>query len=255
MRRNVTVVLAGMAVVLVAGAGIAAAIGPNSQQAQVGGTDDGSGPARTIQVSASGSAGASPDQTVVRVEVVATGPDAPTARKRLAENVSRMRSALETAGIGDDQVRTLRYDLERDRRERGPRENDGRPALRYRGSHSFEITVSTLDNTGTVIDTAVQNGADSVEDIQFTLSGEQRRTLRQTALENAMDNARTRAETLAAQSGLEITGVHSIRTTERGFRPRVELAAAGDGGGGTSIDTGDVTVGVQVHVTYNATAA
>ncbi|MFC7174243.1 SIMPL domain-containing protein [Haloplanus litoreus] len=70
----------------------------------------------TIQVAGTGSADAEPNQAVVRVSVVAAGSDAATARQRLAANTSRMRTALADAGVGDDRVSTVRYDIYQDRR-------------------------------------------------------------------------------------------------------------------------------------------
>lgn len=208
--------------------------------------------ARTVSVSAAGSAQATPDQVTVRVAVVETGQDAPTVRETLAENVSQMRSALEEIGVSDDQIQTNRYDLSRDfRRPPGP---DEKPQRLYRGEHSFVITVSDLNKTGQIIDTAVANGATNVEDVSFTLSQEERRELRTEALRDGMTNARSQAETLADASELTITGVHSVQTSENAHRIPMEApVAAADGGGGTAVESGPVNVRVQVQVTYNAT--
>lgn len=290
MRQNNAVVAAVALVALVVGAGVTAAVvtaGPDAgvpdrtdgQSANHPGTQQsgqadvqspasesvatatqasshapGQGGARTVSVSASGGAQTSPDQVTVRVAVVATGDDAPTARQRLAENVSQMRSALSDLGVSDDQIQTSRYDLRQDLR-RPPREGE-QPQLQYRGEHSFVITVSDTDMTGQIIDTAVTNGANNVEDVEFTLSEDERRSLRQEALRDAMENARGQAETLASASELTITGVHSVATSEGFHRPYLETAAAGGDGGGapTTVDSGPVGVQVQVQVTYNATA-
>lgn len=205
---------------------------------------------RSISVSAAGSAQTSPDQVTVAVSVVATGSDAPAVRQRLAEDASRMRSALADIGVGDDQVQTDRYDLRRDRRP--PETDQDQP--QYRGEHSFTITVSDTDRTGEIIDTAVTNGADTIDRVQFTLSEDRRRSLRQDALRDAMDNARTQADTLAGESGLTVTGVHTVETAENAYGPRFEAAARpADGGGGTSVDSGPVGVRVQVDVVYEVT--
>jgi uncharacterized protein YggE len=208
--------------------------------------------AQTVSVSASGSAQTTPDQVTVRVAVVETGEDAPTVRENLAENVSQMRSALAEIGVSDDQIQTNRYDLDQDYRR--PPRPDEEPQRQYRGEHSFVITVSDLDKTGQIIDTAVENGATEVEDISFTLSEDERRELRTEALRDGMDNARSQAETLADASELRITGVHSVQTSENVHRIPMEApVAAADGGGGTDVESGPVNVRVQVQVTYNAT--
>lgn len=210
---------------------------------------------RTITVAASGQVQTQPNQAVLRVAVEATGQDASTVRQRLAENVSQMQRALAEMGIESDQITTADYDI-RNQQRFGGREEERPP---FRGRHAFSITLTeTLDQTGKVIVTAVENGATSVDDVRFTLSAETRRELRKEALADAMGNARDQASVIADQSDLSIAGVGSVRTADVGVRPvRFEGAAltGGSGGdGGTAIEGGAVTVTAQVQVAYNATA-
>ncbi|AZH26188.1 SIMPL domain-containing protein [Haloplanus aerogenes] len=212
----------------------------------------------TIRVAGSGSADAEPNQAVVRVAVVAVGPDAATARQRLAENTSRMRTALSEIGIGEDRITTRRYDIYQDRRR--PREEGAEPRVQYRASHDFEITVTDPDRVGEVIDTSVRNGASEINDVSFTLSTERRRQLQQRARSAAMADARAKARALAADANLTVTGVRVIRTTSRGV-PR--YADAGAGGAMTEtpvataappsdLESGPVTVTTTVEVVYEA---
>lgn len=250
MRRDSTILVIAFAALAV-GAGVTAAVGglpagdavqPSTERPE---TDD----ARTVSVGASGTAETSPDQAVVTVAVVTTADTASAARSELAANVSRMRAALTDAGVADDQIRTQRYDISRNYEAR-----DDPTAPAYRAMHAFRITVTDTDRVGAVIDTAVENGATNVDDVRFTLSTETRRELRQQALEDAMANARGQAETLAESGDLTITGVGAISTVERGYGPvAYESAALAAGDAGTTVESGPVSVSVQVQVTYNAT--
>jgi len=212
----------------------------------------------TIRVVGSGSADAEPNQAVVRVAVVAVGADAATARQRLAANTSRMRTALEGIGIGEEQITTRRYDIYQDRRR--PREEGDEPRIQYRASHDFEITVTEPGRVGEVIDTAVRNGASEIDDVSFTLSTDRRRTLEGRARSAAMADARAKARTLAADANLSVTGVRVIRTARSGV-PRA--ADAGAGGAMTEtpvataappsdLESGPVTVTTTVEVVYEA---
>jgi uncharacterized protein YggE len=242
--RNQQRSLAAVAVVLgavVATAGVAGAVAFSSDANGAAESGDG----RTVEVGASGAVEADPDQAVLRVAVVARSPDVAAARQQLADNVSAMRSALADAGVADDQIRTAHYDIGEDHRP----ENRERE---YRAIHAFEITLSDVDRVGPVIDTAVANGADRVDGVEFTLSEDRRRQLRRQALDDAMDNARAQADTIAGKAGLSITGVHAASTVDVDARPyRTEAAMAGDAGG-TAIESGPVTVTAQVQVVYNA---
>ncbi|WP_436923257.1 SIMPL domain-containing protein [Halosimplex amylolyticum] len=250
---NSRVTLAGVALVaaLLATAGAAAAFtsgGAPVQAQQSPAQDSMSG---TITVGASGQVQAQADRAVVRVGIVATGDDIETVREQLSSNASQMRSALNEMGIDDSQIRTGYYDISTNRRYGGGQSD--RPE--YRAIHSFSITVEDPGSVGKVIDTAVTNGANEVDGVEFTLSADKREELRQEALGEAMDTARGEASTVAGAEDLTITGVDRVSTTEYHSRPyAVEASAMAGDGGGTSIDSGPVTVSASVNVVYETSS-
>lgn len=217
-----------------------------------------SDPARTIQVAASGTAEAEPDRAVVSVAVVARSDNISVIRDRLAANATEMREALAAAGVDADQVVTTRYDIRQNYRY-DPERNPDQP--RYQGQHAFAITLNNTSRAGPAVVTALENGANRVEGVEFTLTEETRRDLRNQALAEAVEVGRTQAETAAQGTGLDITGVSTVETAETSVRPyRVQetaaFAAAGDGGGAsTAFEGGTVTVRAQALITYNATNA
>jgi hypothetical protein len=253
MRRHA--LIAAALALLLATAGCA-----SSLQSGTAGTDEPTdGERRTIHVAGSGSAESQPNQAIVEVAVVATADDAATARQRLAANVTRMRDALADAGVGDDQITTRHYDIDRDRRRPRPGEEGGEPESQYRAWHAFEITVSDTDRVGTVIDTAVQNGATSVDNIEFTLSTELRRELEADARSAAMADARAKAESLAADANLTVTGVQVVRTgggdSPRPVGDAAMATATPTAETSTDLESGPVTVVTTVRVVYNAAPA
>ncbi|PSQ46121.1 SIMPL domain-containing protein [Halobacteriales archaeon SW_6_65_15] len=209
---------------------------------------------RTIQVAASGEAETTPNQAVVRVAAVARADDANVVRQRLAENASGVREALRNLGLADDQIRTVAYNIDQQYRERGgDRVPDG-----FEGIHAFEITLSNVSQAGMVVDTAVENGADRVDNVELTLSEERRQEVRAEALRDAMSNARADADVIAESANLTVTGVHSAATGDLSYTPvRAQALEAEDAAGQTrtEIESGPVTVTAQVQVTYNATDA
>ncbi|MFB6140260.1 MAG: SIMPL domain-containing protein [Halosimplex sp.] len=246
---NSRIALAGVAVVaaMLATAGAAAAFASGGapvqarQSAQQQMSD-------TVTVGASGSVQAQADRAVVRMGVVVTGDDIETVREQLSSNASRMRSALNEMGIESGQIRTGYYDISTNRRYGGgPSEQP-----EYRAVHSFAVTVEDPSRVGEVIDTAVTNGANEVDGVEFTLSEDKRADLRQEALRNAMDSARGEASAIAGAEDLSITGVDRVTTTQYHARPygvqTVALASGGDAS--TSINSGPVTVSASVTVVY-----
>ncbi|MFC7188057.1 SIMPL domain-containing protein [Halorubrum yunnanense] len=244
-------------VLLVALAGCAGLAGSAGDAGAGANAASGEGPAldRSIEVTAGGEATAEPDRATITVAVTATGDDSAAVRDELSAGDESLRAALTDWGLGEDDVRTERYDV---RESYETRENPNR--TRYRGVHSYQVTIDDVDAVGEVVDVAIDAGADEVRRIEFGLSEGRENEVRAAAIENAMANAGDDAAVLANASGLEVTGAYSVSTADGGVTPyRVtEAAMAGDAGGGdaaTGIETGDVSVRVSVNVVYGAEQA
>lgn len=234
MDRKLTVVtVVGLLAVSAAGIGVAGAL----DGAQAAGNDD-----ATVTVSATGQVSAEPDRAVVRVAATASADDASTATDRLAANVSELRAALDDENLSVESVRTTGYSVDRERTEDGP---GG-----YLARQSFAVTTTAVDDSGAIIDAAVDSGASEVGGVSFELSDERRRDLRADAIDAAVVDAESQAEAVAASTGLELGAVRSVETGDSGVGP-VEVVAAEDQA--TTIDASPVTVSATVEVTYNAT--
>ncbi|NHN42286.1 SIMPL domain-containing protein [Halorubellus sp. JP-L1] len=247
MQRKALAAVAVATLLVVASVGVVAIGTGNdaSQEAQNAQQDS-----ETISVSATGSAGASPDEGVVRVSVRAEANDSESVRSSLADDAAALRSALDELGVSYE---TTRYSIE----SVHPRERERQPdAPEYRGVHAFEVTVDDPDRVGAVIDAAA-NASAEIDGVQLTLSDERREELRNAAIEDAMGDASTQATTIAASANLTVTGVASVDATQGNYQPvayQTEAAAGGDAAQDTVIDSGEVTVTYDVRVTYNATS-
>jgi uncharacterized protein YggE len=188
----------------------------------------------------------------VQVSVTASGNDSATVRSSLSSDADDLRSALDELGV---EYETTRYTIrERPPDHREERGDDDAPA--YRGEHAFEVTVDDPNATGAVIDATADVGAE-VDNVHLTLSDEKRADLREDAIERAMTDAKTQASTIADAANLTVTTAANVDASDSQYHPiRYETAAAtaDAGGGGTTVDAGDVSVTYTVRVTYNATA-
>ncbi|MEZ3162946.1 SIMPL domain-containing protein [Halorubrum sp. RMP-47] len=206
---------------------------------------------RSIEVTAAGEATSTPDRATLRVGVTATGSDAQAVRDELAAGDEELRAALTEWGLADDAIRTEQYDV---RESYETRDDPNR--TRYEGVHQYAIEVDDVDAVGEVIDVAVDAGADQVQRIQFGLTEETEREVREQAIDQAMSNADDDAAALANASGLEVSGVYEVSTAQSRSSPYVaesyDAAAGGDGGASTAVESGDVSVRVTVNVVYEA---
>ncbi|TKX73838.1 DUF541 domain-containing protein [Halorubrum sp. GN11_10-6_MGM] len=247
MNRRLTALIGIAALVALAGcaglAGTATPTGGDDAQLE-----------RSIEVTAGGEATSAPDRATLRVAVTATGDDAGAVRDELATGESDLHAALTDWGLDEDAIRTERYDV---RESYETRDDPNR--TRYEGIHQYAIELDDVDAVGEVIDVAVDAGADQVQRIQFGLSEERERELREEAITAAMANADDDAAVLANASDLEVVGVYEASTAQSGTSPfvteRYMAADGGDAAASTSVQTGDVTVRVTVNVVYEAVSA
>jgi uncharacterized protein YggE len=113
--------------------------------------------------------------------------------------------------------------------------------------------VRDIDTVGSVIDTVVEAGANQVNGISFRI--EDPSEAEAIARSSAVEDARAKADQLAADAGVEITGVFSI-TESGGQQPqpfyleRAEMAMASDSGASTPVLAGEVEVSVNVFIQY-----
>jgi uncharacterized protein len=171
-------------------------------------------PPRTLSVNATGTIEREPEQGVV---VVAVESEAPAARAAAEANAARMTqlvAALRRAGIAERNIRTVSYEL----RPEYSREDRGREPPRivaYRAVNMVQVTVDEVARLGSIIDTAIGNGANRVSSIDFRLRDPRAAHLEAVAL--AMRNARAEAAAVAEAAGERLGPALNINTS--GFMP------------------------------------
>ncbi|MEW9107702.1 MAG: SIMPL domain-containing protein [Cytobacillus gottheilii] len=112
--------------------------------------------------------------------------------------MTRIIQGLKEQGIPEEQIQTASYQVfpvyDYD---------EGTQVLRgYQVEHLLQITVKELEKTGEIVDTAVQNGANIVNSIQFTSSLPN--AYKQQALSIAVFNAVEKAEAIARSMGVQL---------------------------------------------------
>jgi len=206
-----------------------------------------------IHVSGSGSVTGTPDRAQLTFSVQTENPNVKTAQSDNAVRMNAVIDALVAAGIPKDQMKTTGYSIY-------PVYQDSTGLLNpkiktYQVTNTLQVTLRDVNQTGTVIDTAVTNGINTVSSIQFMLSDEQAQTLRSEALKKAVTLARADADVVAAALGVNITGTQSADISQ-GYMPVVydtyrAEAAITKSAVPTPIQPGDVTVTAQVTITYS----
>ncbi|MYL31551.1 DUF541 domain-containing protein [Halobacillus halophilus] len=146
---------------------------------------------RQIRVQGSGSVKVKPDTAVIQLGVVTEGTNLTSVQNENASIVSRVKSRLMAAGVEEENIQTSDYSVY-------PQYDyvDGKQEFRgYQVSHMLTVTVEDIEQTGAVIDAAVQSGANRVTNIEFTVS--QSYYYYQKALQIALGQALATAQTIA----------------------------------------------------------
>jgi len=209
---------------------------------------------RKLSVRGTGRAMGTPDVAYVTLGVESRDVDASAAVSDNTERMQRVMEVLEEFGIDDKDIRTVQFSMwlaQEPEAKPEIREEDG-TAERFRVLNQVRITLRDLDAVGDLLGAALEAGANSVAGIQFAI--EDPEALRERARQEAIANAIAKAEQLAAGFDAAIHRVHSI-SEFGGGGPEMpamvrEVYGLGAAGGGVPVSGGELTVTVEVQVTF-----
>lgn len=146
---------------------------------------------RTIKVNGRGSVDAAPDMAIVSAGVITEDKNAQNAQNQNDIIINNIIAALLKLGIPRQDIKTQTYTIfpEYDYIE-------GQQILRgYKVTHILEIKVNDISQVGTVINTVVENGANQINNIEFTLKDSSKYYNR--ALRLAVADAEGKADAIA----------------------------------------------------------
>lgn len=211
----------------------------------------GAAASNVITVYGSGLVKVEPNMAEISLSVVTEDPQAKEAQANNARLVNQVTSALQKAGVAKDDIITTGYYL-------NPRyvyEERKAPRISgYEVRNELNVTLRDITQVGQIIDLAVQNGINQVQNVRFFNQGDV--APKKEALRQAVDDARVKAEVLAAALGKKIVGVQSATGTWQDNDPQpilykqMNLARDEAQGAGTSVNPGLVEIRASAEVVY-----
>ncbi len=157
----------------------------------------------SIRVTGEATVKVSPDQALIDIGVVTQAQNAQVAASQNAQKLDATINALRKSLGSDAEIKTISYSVSPNYRY--PREG-GQPTLTgYTASNIVQVKTNDLAKVGSIIDTATQTGANTINSLRFTLRDEQ--AARAQALREAAIKARAKAEALASALNLKIQRV------------------------------------------------
>lgn len=202
---------------------------------------------RSVHVSATGSAEAEPDTVVLQLGAETTDEEAQRAIDDNNRRMQDVQEALADEGIDPQDIRTIQFDISIQRL----RPEEGQPRQeQFRVIHIVEVRSGDIEGAGSLLQAALDAGANIVRDIRFTV--EDPSELQEEARRQALETARENAEQLAAGLGAELGPPRQIQ--ESGNRPipvRAGAAELEQAAAEAPIAAGTLTVTVTVNVTFD----
>ncbi len=211
---------------------------------------------KLIHVSGTGKVTTTPDQAIIVLAVETENADAKVAQQQNAQKMDAVTNALKNAGIPAKDLRTAGYNI------MPVTEKDDKPLVTsrvkfYRVTNNLEITLRDVNRAGEIIDIAVENGANRVNRLMFTLSDEKQQQFRSEALTAAVKQARGDADAVVAALGKTIIDVKEVHVggsyAPMAYDSNRYLAAtdmAEGAGVPTPVEIGEIDVTATVSISY-----
>jgi len=180
--------------------------------------------------------------------------DAKTAKESQQDNADIMqaiRDSLKLIGISSEDIETTEYSLTVI--QHWDEDTEKYVITGYRTTHIIKIESTDINKAGDIIDKAVQNGANKVSNVVFSLTDEKIEKMRLDALKKAGINAKEKADAIADSLDVTIKRVYQVSESyvyyspyvQRGYEMAVSGAAAP-----TEISPGQIEVSASLSVSY-----
>ena len=242
MKRTFLILIAVMLAAIVLSACGPATIVANPQPAQ-----------RTLSVTGTGTVMMTPDIAYINIGVHT---EKPTAADAVAENTTQTQQvvdALKAAGLDAKDIQTTNFSIYPNT-QFDPQTNQ-KLSTTYVVDNSVNVTVRKLDQLGSLLDTTVKAGANSVNSIQFDVA-DKSSALKQ-ARDQAVKDAKTQAQELSDAAGITLGDVQTISFFDNVPVPVTQAYGKGGGGGAVAaaasvpISSGQMTLTVTVNMSYD----
>jgi uncharacterized protein YggE len=204
----------------------------------------------TLSVTGSATTNTKSDKVSVSLGVETTDKTAEKALLLNSDLMNKVINALKESGVQENETSTSSFTINPNYNysEYGAKGN----LIGFTVSNSIHIISSNINQISQWIDTAVQTGANTVDDIYFSISPNKLEEIKNSLLKEAVANAKSKADIVAAAGGLNIAGIQSITVGELGLPPVpvYSKSVAFDEASSTPILAGEQEISTTVSIVY-----
>lgn len=206
---------------------------------------------RTISVNGTGTVRIDPDTARIELGVIANDESLEVAQTDVTEGLESITQVLTDGGVAPEDITTTSYNVypvpEYDR--------DGNyiGVERYEVSSGLSVIVRDIDSVGTILDAAVEGGANNVWGVSFYVDDPSAAATQARSL--AVEDARTKADEIATAAGMVVTNVVSIVETSApdpvardfDYAPAADMAGSESAPVPVSPGQSEIRVDVQIN--------
>ncbi|SET53808.1 hypothetical protein SAMN05216389_11436 [Oceanobacillus limi] len=201
----------------------------------------------SINVVGEGMISVEPDRAIALLGVVTEDKNLSQAQRKNAENATNVINALLQQNVPRTNIQTFDYriNLNYDYKE-------GEQLFRgYQVTNLLQVIIEPVDRMGTIVDIAVENGANTVRNVQITVANKEQ--FYEEALKKAVEKAQVKASIIAQEIGVSIRAVpfklNEVPTREDG-RPRPMVLGVSTENTTTPIEAGQMQITAQVEAEF-----
>lgn len=200
---------------------------------------------RVMTVIGASSITLSPDTVQVHLEVQTENEKLTTAQQENATTMNQVIEALLNVSVDQDAIQTVSYTIT-------PQYDyiDGEQRFKgYAVSNVIQVTSVFIEKIGSMIDVAVENGANGISNLQFFVENEE--VAYEKALSEALMDAKKKAQTMAETMQLQTDAIPIKIVEERRENPIVpRMFVAKEMTSTTPIEPGQLTIQAAVTVQF-----
>lgn len=209
---------------------------------------------RTLSVWAVGTASGSPDIAYAELGVEIRNENIGDALTQANDAMQAVTDALTGFGIETTDIQTTQFNVYQEGQPQPVpgAEDQSVPPAQYVVTNIVRVTVRDISQVSDVIQTALDAGANRVYGLTFGLADPG--ALRSQARQEAAQSAGLQAQELAQAFNVQLGEPVKIEESgQGGVGPLADTAAFARGGGGPPVSAGELSVTVQLFVTYRVT--
>jgi uncharacterized protein YggE len=212
--------------------------------------------ANTLFVTGTANTKVKSDKVILSLGVETNNKTANAALVANSKIMNKVIDALKTAGVKENETSTSSLSIFPNYNYSRPTDTVGK-ITGFTVSNLIQIQSMNIRNVSSWIDTAIASGANTVNNVDFTISDKKLDETKNSLIKQAINNARTKADIATSVLGLKVVGIKSVNLNEFEIQPppihlaKESVAAASADNRSAPIIAGEQQVNTNIGIVFS----